>query len=472
MQTAMERISAESLKGHLSFIASDLLEGRNTPSPGLEIAAEYIAAQFRRAGLEPGGDEGGYFQNAKLLLQEPNPEGFHLLLTQGDKSVTVPFEKALLQINAARDLTAVPVFKLDLSDSASIDALTPDQIDGKVIFMELIRGRAQSGASAMRKLRSAKPALTLTLDRRDSSRAPDPVQQLFDPETQTSQTPRIVVSGEDAANFYDSLKVGITGATLTVHVAAPRQKPVRLRNVVAILRGSDPVLKDTCVLVSAHYDHIGIKPSGEGDRIYNGANDDGSGTVSVLELASALSQLKQHPKRSIVFVTFFGEEKGGFGSRYYANHPAFPMEKTVADLNLEQIGRTDSSQGPKIANASLTGFDYSNVADFLKAAGEMTGVQVYKDDRNSDSYFARSDNQSLADKGVPAHTLSVAFVYPDYHGLGDEWQKIDYTNMAKVDRMIALALVMLADSAVPPHWDASNPKAQGYLKAWNEHHAN
>ena len=471
MQAAMERISPESLKGHLSFIASDLLEGRNTPSPGLDLAAEYIAAQFRRAGLEPGGDDGSYLQTAKLFIQESNPEGFTLQLSDGEKSLTISPEKATQLVNSELNLTGVPIFKLDVSDAANIEALTPEQIDGKVVFVEMVRGRAQSGADAMRKLRSAKPALILTLDRAGTNARPQR-GQLVDPENQSSQAARVAVMGEEAAQFYDSLKSGLTSAALSIHVAAPKRQPVQLRNVVAILRGSDPVLKETCVLVTAHYDHIGTKASGEGDRIYNGANDDGSGTVSVVEIAAALSTMKQRPKRSIVFALFFGEEKGGFGSRYYANHPVFPIEKTVADLNLEEIGRTDSSRGPQLANASLTGFDYSTLADYVKAAGELTGIKVYKDERNSDSFFGRSDNQSLADKGVPAHTLTVAFEFPDYHGVADEWQKIDYSNMAQVDRMVALALVMLADSAEAPRWDPNNPKVQGYLKTWNRRHTN
>src|SRR5262249_18763676 len=118
------------------------------------------------------------------------------------------------------------------------------------------------------------------------------------------------------------------------------KKPViKLRNVVGLLRGSDPALKDSYLIVSAHYDHIGVRPTGEGDRINNGANDDGSGTVSVIELASALAGLKQRPRRSIVFITWFGEEKGLVGSRYYGRHPLFPLEKTVAMVNLEQVGR-------------------------------------------------------------------------------------------------------------------------------------
>jgi Zn-dependent M28 family amino/carboxypeptidase len=245
---------------------------------------------------------------------------------------------------------------------------------------------------------------------------------------------------------------------------------VKLRNVIGVLRGSDAVLKDTYVLVTAHYDHIGIRPGGDGDRIFNGANDDGSGTVSVIELASALARLKQRPKRSIVFMTFFGEEKGLLGSRYYGRHPVFPIEKTVSDINLEQVGRTDSSEGPQLSNATMTGFDYSDVGTIFKAAGEMTGVNVYKHATNSDSFFGRSDNQALADQGVPAHTLCVAYVYPDYHGLGDHWEKIDYGNMEKVDRMVALALLMIADSSEEPRWNEANPRTARYVKAWKDRH--
>src|SRR5262249_28190204 len=216
--------------------------------------------------------------------------------------------------------------------------------------------------------------------------------------------------------------------------------------------------------------HIGVRPSLKGDNIFNGANDDGSGTVSVIELASAIASMKVRPKRSIIFMTFFGEERGLLGSRFYGRHPVFPIAKTIADLNLEQVGRTDSTEGPQIANASMTGFDYSDVGAIFKAAGELTGITVYKHERNSDAYFGRSDNQALADQGVPAHTLCTAFDYPDYHGAGDHWEKIDYENMAKVDRMVALGLLTIANSRQAPGWSQTNPKAARYLEAWKQHH--
>jgi peptidase M28-like protein len=359
IQAALDRISADSLRGHLSFIASDLLEGRNTPSRGLEIAAEYIAAQFRRAGLEGGGLAGAesYFQTSEWSVG--------------------------------------PV-------SGDIVELAVD--DGK----QKMRARADQLA-----------AIGVNVERQPGG-----------------------ASGDS-------------------------EKPVvKLRNVVGLLRGSDPVLKDSYVIVSAHYDHIGVRPTGEGDRINNGANDDGSGTVSVIELATALASLKQRPKRSVVFIAWFGEEKGLQGSRYYARHPVFPLEKTVAMVNLEQLGRTDDSEGPRLNSATLTGFDFTDLGPIFRAAGEKTGVDVYKHEKNSDAFFSRSDNQALADAGIPAHTLCVAFIFPDYHKVGDHWEKIDYANLARVNR----ALVTIADNAEPPKWNESNPKTERYVKAWNALH--
>ncbi len=217
-----------------------------------------------------------------------------------------------------------------------------------------------------------------------------------------------------------------------------------------------------------HYDHVGIDPTEKPDRIFNGANDDGSGTVSVIELASALSKLKDKPKRSILFITFFGEELGLFGSRYYGQHPIFPLAKTVADLNLEHLGRTDDSEGPQIARAALTGFDYCDISKSFLDAGEVEGVTVVKHPQDSDSYFARSDNQSFANLGIPAQTLFVAFKFPDYHGVADHWDKIDYVNLAKIDRMVARALLTIADDPKEPTWDESNPKAAAYFQAWKK----
>lgn len=319
----LSTISADAMRGHLAFLASDALEGRGTPSRGLDVAAEYIASQFRAAGLEPLGDD-GYFQTADW---------------------------------------------------------------------------------------------------------------------------RVIAPERERAKFAD----------------AP--EPLKVRNVVGLLRGSDPELGKTYVLVTAHYDHLGVREGKGDDPIYNGANDDGSGTVSVIELARAFAAQKARPKRSIVFMTVFGEEHGLVGSRYYGKHPLVPVADTVADINLEQIGRTDDSEGPQVRAAAVTGFDYSDVGAALRKAGELTGTRITKHPVNSDRYFAASDNQALADLGVPAHTVSVAYEFPDYHGAADTWDKIDYDNMAAIDRTVALAILDIADNPEAPRWNAGNPKAAKYAEA-------
>ena len=207
-----------------------------------------------------------------------------------------------------------------------------------------------------------------------------------------------------------------------------------------------------------------MRGTGSGDHIYNGANDDASGTASVIEIARTLAALPERPKRSLVFVALFGEELGLVGSRYYAQHPVFPLAKTVADLNLEQMGRTDDITGPRVGVLNATGFDYTDIIGVLAKAGEEFGIQVVKDEASSDSFFARSDNQAFADAGVPAHTLSVGYVFPDYHQPGDEWPKLDYENMAKVDRTVALGVYRIADSTEAPKWNAANPKTAPYRK--------
>jgi hypothetical protein len=484
-RAALDRISAQSMRGHLSFIASDALEGRATPSPGLDLAAEYIAAQFRRAGLEPAGDD-GYFQVAPFLVAETPSEGFELKLRRGDAAIDIGLAQAGFSIESALDVSG-PIFKVDYKDPAALQSLDPEQIEGRVIITEIPDYRREERPRWMEMYRaqqrfiermtSLKAALIISVDRLSTVGTGGGTGRLIDPENRRdiAYSPgvrMITVHDPRVVKAYDSMKPGQTDGEISARIPAQVERRIKLRNVIGLLRGSDPALRDTYVMLTAHYDHLGKGPANGGDNIYNGANDDGSGTVSVIEIAAALATLKQRPRRSIVFMAFFGEEKGGLGSRFYARHPVFPIEKTVADVNLEQVGRTDDSEGPRISSATITGFDYSDVAATFKAAGDLTGVTIYKHERNSDGFFSRSDNQSLADQGVPAHSLSVSFLFPDYHGVGDHWEKIDYANMEKIDRTVALGLLMIADNPKEPKWDASNPKAAPYLKAWQSRHGN
>jgi len=143
----------------------------------------------------------------------------------------------------------------------------------------------------------------------------------------------------------------------------------------------------------------------------------------------------------------------------------FPLAKTVADVNLEQLGRTDDTQGPHVKMFNLTGYDYTDLPGVFNKAGEQTGIKAIKDEKNSDPYFTRSDNAAFALAGVPSTTLSVAYAFPDYHQQGDEWEKLDYDNMALVDRTIALAIVDLANSNAASKWNESNPRTADFVNA-------
>jgi hypothetical protein len=321
----------------------------------------------------------------------------------------------------------------------------------------------------MRDLRAARPALVVVLD----PRLPSPTRYfeeavLVDPPPLRARDRVVTTSSPELARQYAALPIGRPAGRLDLRLPEPRRQPRSLRNVAGILRGSDPALAGTYVLVTAHYDGTGPRPGDTGpDRIWNGANDDGSGTTALLELASAFARLRPRPRRSVVLMAFFGEEKGLLGSTYYAAHPLVPLEKTVADVNLEHLGRTDSLERNKAGTASLTGYSFSDVPLVFEAAGRAMGIEVYKDSRRSDAFFDASDNYPLAAAGVIAHTVCVVFEdFADYHGAGDEWPRIDFANMERTVRMVGAAVLMMADSAEEPRWRPEVAEAAPYREAW------
>lgn len=342
-QQVLDSITSQSVEGHLEFLASDALGGRNTPSPGLDLAALYIATEFKRIGLEPAGGD-GYFQTSEWELS-------------------------------------------------------------------VIERERRTPTGERRVMRSRRPV---------------PVG--------TSEN----VEGE----------------------------PFTLKNVIGLLPGSDPVLKDTYILVTAHYDHNGIRSGSYPDSILNGANDNGSGTIGVIEIASALSKLEPRPKRSILFITWFGEEKGLLGAREFVENPVVPLEKIIAMVNMEMIGRTDGDGGDQTNRASFTGFDFSSMPQSFVEAGKALNMEVHNHPEFSNPYFRGSDNIAFATAGVVAHTICVLYQYDDYHQVGDNWDKIDYPNMTRTIKLLALGLIRLANNDQEPRWNEENPDAERYLQAW------
>jgi hypothetical protein len=451
-------ISAPTLRGHLSFLASDLLEGRDTPSRGLDLAAEYIASQFRRFGIEPAGDNGTYFQNAPYLKITQPMDGFRVRLETPDgKSWESTGAKVIALSNEALQLSGLPVVKVTLRDKNS-PLPSAEQVRGKAVVLYRSQGMSDRAIVEM------KPALMITY----AVIPPTPFRLRPATAPAPSTPPYLLSSDAEFSKFFDALPEGPTHATLTANIPAPAREPIQLRNVIGKLPGSDAKLRNEAILLTAHYDHVGVASRGDGDRIHNGANDDASGVTTVLALAESLAARQLRPKRTLLFMTYFGEEKGLLGSRYYASHPVHPLRQTVANLNFEHMGRTDDSEGKREGQLTATGFDYTTLGEALTAAGAATGVTTWSHPRNSDDFFGRSDNQALADAGVPAITVSVAWIFPDYHRPSDHWEKIDLPNMEKVVRAVAVGVSRVANSDTAPQWVESHPKVKRYVEAFRK----
>ena len=218
-------------------------------------------------------------------------------------------------------------------------------------------------------------------------------------------------------------------------------------NVIGILRGRDRKLKDEVILLTAHLDHLGKGKAVNGDDIYNGADDDASGCVAVLQLARALAHGKA-PRRTVLFVLFGSEETGGQGNEFFLEHPPVPIKNIVANLEFEMIGRPDPEVKPD--ELWLTGFERSNLGPELA----MHGARLVADPRPKQQFFQRSDNYALAQKGIVAHTVSSFGLHTDYHRPTDDIAHLDFTHMEQAIRSMLRPVKWLANSSFKPDWMA------------------
>jgi hypothetical protein len=229
----------------------------------------------------------------------------------------------------------------------------------------------------------------------------------------------------------------------------PAQAGNRTWNAVGRLPGRDPLAREDTILLSAHIDHLGIRSTAAtatADTIYNGADDDASGTVAVLGLMEALAR-GPRPRRSIVFALFGSEERGGLGSRHFANQPTVPLPRIIANLQFEMIGRPDPMVAPR--TLWLTGYERST----LGAELARLGARLVADPHPQMNFFARSDNIQFARRGVVAHTVSSYGLHQDYHTADDEIDRIDFAHMTAAIASLVEPIRALADSNFRPDWN-------------------
>jgi len=457
--------SPATLKGHVSFLASDLLEGRGTPSVGLDVAAEYIASRYRAIGLEPVGDD-GYFQTADWTALYREAGDLTVVLGAGPDAVEIPeTDLAVVRAMEAAALERAAIVTLDFDDPA-FDA-EPGAWEGRVVLTSVsdfgsipreerqaFFGKWQAFGQAVQE---SGATMVVSLEP-DAAPAGGVAGDVARRGLGLPGAGLLRVTGASAQQILDAGD----DATLSISLAPLRERTTDVVNVVGLLPGRDPDLAAEHVIVSAHYDHVGTGGSGE-DTIFNGANDNASGTAGVIEIAALLAA-GERPKRSVLFICYYGEERGLVGARHYAENPLLPLEDAVANINLEQIGRTDDASGDVPGRILPTGVGYSTALDpIINAAGDRA-VDVVALQPQTVQYFRASDNVALAAKGVPAHTLCTAYAFPEYHGVGDHWDLLDYENMSLIVEVIAGGVRGIADADDRPQWIESDATRQ-YIEA-------
>ncbi|MCB2409413.1 M28 family peptidase [Hymenobacter lucidus] len=482
-------ITQADLREHLTVLASDAYEGRETGEKGQKMAAEYISKRFKDLGLTgPVADsDNPYLQH--FTMERSSWTGSASLKVGGQ---TYSWLKDFYAYGSSPFQTATtiqPVFagygieQDGYSDYAGLDVKGKDLIillgepmkaDGKALLGKDGQGskwgmdfRAKATKAAEKGARSvffvdvtpdsfgksvarmtpyiSRPSIAF-LDAKETPRSaffvsPAVAYKLLNTTAAniTKYQSAVTKAGKPVASTFKPAKVVIT---------APKKKEqFTTENVLGFLEGTDK--KDEILVVSAHYDHIGII----GGQVHNGADDDGSGTVSVLEMAQAFTKAKAEghgPRRSILFLTVTGEEKGLLGSEYYTDHPIFPLERTIADLNIDMVGRTDKEHEGKGDYVYVIGSD--KLSSELHAINEEANKKYtqidldyrFNDPEDPNRFYYRSDHYNFA-----KHKIPVAFffngVHDDYHGAGDEVEKIEFPKMEKRARLVFFTAWQLAN---------------------------
>jgi Zn-dependent M28 family amino/carboxypeptidase len=449
---AASLITEENLRMELGVIAHDSMRGRDTPSPELTQTALYVAEKFREFGLEPGAGD-GYIQSYPMtrvapaspdrqLFQISGPDGEADLEYGADFFVQATGETAeadgvLVLVEGAEDMPnaagQIALLRVTTANIRQVfggrlrDAIRAANPAGLVVIMDL----PEAQFDRFRGFLGSERVVYGDLES-------DGVPVVFAAQESLPAS----LSGQIAAG---SLEDGWTARMETRAEIGVEEAP----NTIGLLRGSDPALRDEYILITAHMDHVGVGRAVDGDSIYNGADDDGSGTVTVVEVARAFTSLETAPRRSIIFMTVSGEEKGLLGSRHYAENPTFPLENTVANINLDMVGRNwadtivvigkdESTLGPQVERISA---DHPEL-----------DMAVIDDLWPEESFYSRSDHYNFAQRGVPI-LFFFNGTHDEYHQPGDEVDLIGYDKMARIGRLVFYLGLEIANQDQRPAWD-------------------
>ncbi|HEY6804957.1 MAG TPA: M20/M25/M40 family metallo-hydrolase [Pyrinomonadaceae bacterium] len=446
-QTPANATLEQDIRAELGFLASDAMQGRGSGTNFERLAAEYIGSQFRQFGLEAAGDtdsngQKGFVQRVALSATRYS-EAPTLTITNGPDVKKFSYRDDFLVSLLRTPALSGPLQIIDAEG-------TPAK--GSVVLVKLPDGAdMQKRQDVVRKARSAQANAVMLIETEDNTktrqagnvRLPNLPTRLQG-QTSTDSSFAMIVLSKAAFDTIAALPAGAK-----VEFGGPTQNTANSNtwNAVGVLRGSDPTAAKEVIILSAHLDHLGVNDSAPAgtDAIFNGADDDASGCVAVLELARELSSGKR-PKRTVYFVCFGSEERGGYGAQYFIANSPVPLEQIIANVEFEMLGRPDA----KVAANTLwlTGYERSTLGAELTKQGAL----IVADPHPEQNFFQRSDNYTLALRGVVAHTVSSFGLHNDYHRVSDELSKVDFPFMTQSIQSLMKPIRWLADSSFKPAW--------------------
>ena len=444
---------------HLRFLAADEMMGRKTGEQGNFVASRYIAEHFRALGLKPAAGANSYLQKVPFNDMKPSTEGEIFV---GNDTLKINDDFIILEGKAA-DLKGLPV--VFVGYGATADDYKNADVKGKIVIAQLgtpttekpfdaiqaseakTKLAADAGALALVEIFTAQLPWKRIVGYFNASRLVLDMKKEGEAEI---TMPHLWVSSTRAALFNKEKMTVLSLKTLD-----KVKKPILSHNVVGVLEGTDPVLKNEYVILSAHFDHIGTSKKGspgysETDTIFNGSRDNAFGCSAVLFAAKCLSQ--ERPKRSILFIAFTGEEIGLLGSQYYAANPLVPLKQCVYNLNCDGAGYND------VTILTTLGLNRTDCKTELETASNAFGLKIIDDPAPEQNLFDRSDNVSFAGKGIPAPTFSPGFtkfdeaIFKYYHKEGDNPETVDFPYLHKYCQVYTHAARLIANRKNAPKW--------------------
>ena len=470
-ETAAAPITAEDIRSRIGVLAHDSMRGRDTPSPELDEVSAWIADEFAAFGLEPGGDDGSYLQHYPIrrvvvdMGASVVETGEGTSLSFGEDVVPSPF-------GATADVEVRAPVVLVRGSAEGAGRLQAAELEGRIVVLVPPRGVEEIRDPGLRPLvrgvLAGEPGAVLLASEAGSEAWAARVEAALDRTRRVvgeprpggvpllhvrSQALRGLLSpagvdptpaqdGETEVRELPDLEVVVRQVTRTV-------EEERAPNVVGILPGRDPELADEYLVFSAHMDHVGVRRTGSGDSIFYGADDNASGTATVVELAQAMAALEEGPRRSVIFLLVSGEEKGLWGSAWYADHPSVPVSRIVANVNADMVGRNWSDTIVAIGKEHS---DLGATLERVNAAHPELGMDAIDDRWPEENFYRRSDHFNFARKGVPV-LFFFNGTHEDYHQASDEVEKIDADKTARIGRLLFWLGLEVADADERPTWN-------------------